>query len=357
MTTSVLKKRIVVFSSTLLITLIAFIVASEFTLSQNRFQVFAQSPSPTEPHQLFLPILDSQSSDDSVLATTLQGGSQNIGPVLRPPTSISTSSPSPFTLTWEIQVSFDSNNNSNPIIAHWIMNEIAPNGTVNVVTSIDISPNCTIVGNVSIDDIVAYFNGGYITCIELPNFQDEANKYTSNMRCGCQFDTETPPWVAAKFEVSGVTTPFYQPLVILQNEQQENVLQYGMELDDEFAWRTNLQFVNGLTFSSTPFALDADPITTFSGFNAAQIFSTLDLNTGGSHAFLNIHTLINDANSSGSGTFLSWHSQGSNTTSVNDPAYPPLTPTMLYIGKNSTTGELFKGEIEKIIIDPGCQTN
>lgn len=359
MTISTFKKRIAVFLSTLLIALIMLIAAADFTPLQNHFQVFAQNVNPTGQHQLFLPILgtsgDVQSSDDLLQATRLL----DQGPVLGPPIP----APDTFSLTWDIQVSFDANNGNNPIIAHWIMNEIKSDGTANVVKDIDISSNCTIVGDVSITETVALFNGGHIICTDLPDFQATANAYTANLRCECIFDLKTPPWVAGKFTIAGNNTKgTQQALITLVDEPGDGsraLLQYEAKHSHRNFWQTNLLFDAAPAFSSPLFSVDSHPLTTFSGFDPARIFNTIDFNAGENYKLIKIPELIDVADTLAPDTFLSWYSNGFETLQVQDPIYADITPTTLYIGANPTDPKVlpFKGKIETIIVDPGCKGN
>jgi len=90
MTTSILKKRIAVFSSIPLIALIMLIAASDFTPSQNQSQVLAQSLSPTVQHQPFLSI-DGASDGVQPSESTLLTTKKRTGPVVL----LSTPTPTP----------------------------------------------------------------------------------------------------------------------------------------------------------------------------------------------------------------------------------------------------------------------
>jgi hypothetical protein len=244
-------------------------------------------------------------------------------------------------LTWEFQFAVA----NSELAAQWVMKEVADDGTTTIVQRVDLRELCSIHGAVTLTDSQANFTDGYIAC-NLPNFEAEVQNYlASASECECAFTLQTPPWVAATFEVFGwiASKP---PLVAVENGFRYEITHLGS------SYHTRWVFDSQNSLDGPPFPLTGQQ-TTFTGYNPAWVLPTLALDSH--NAFLHDVAFTQAAMNTPDYAFLSWlPTQSLVTTPVLDYSVNP-SPTTIYIGGEPSSNARFIGTLDKLTLDPGCR--
>jgi len=246
-------------------------------------------------------------------------------------------------LTWEFQFAVD----NSELATQWVMKAVADDGTTTIVQRVDLRELCSIHGAVTLTDAQANFTGGYIAC-NLPNFETEVQSYlASASECECAFNLQTPPWVAASFEIFGIIVS-KPPLVVVENGFRYELSVTPLGSNHYTRWVFDSQ--NSLDGPTFPFTGQQ---TTFTGYNPAWVLPTLALDSH--NAFLHDVAFAQAAMNTPDYAFLSWlptHSQI--TTPVLDYNVNP-SPAIIYIGGQPGSRDRFIGTLDKLTLDPGCR--
>lgn len=306
-----------------------------------------------QAHRLFMPV---------ALAAFAQEDHQARGklpPVLtNPPAPTSPPPPAPLTtlapitptlplttgvsLTWEFQFAVA----DSKLATQWVMKAVADDGTTTIVQRLDLSKSCLLNGAVALTGAQANFTGGYIAC-DLPDFATEVQNYIAASECDCDFNLLTPPWVAAHFELLGLTSDRTQPLVAL-----ENGFRYEIDLSNPGNGYTRWVFDSQHSLTGPSFPLAGEQ-RSFTGYNPAWILPTLALDAH--NTFLHDVTFAQAAMNTPDYAFLSWlPTQSQITTPVLNYSINP-SPTTIYIGGQPGSRARFMGTIDKLTLDPGCR--
>lgn len=272
-----------------------------------------------------------------------------------PPISISpllTSTPIisqslPFTketaLTWEFQFAVA----NSELATQWVMKEVADDGKTTIVQRVDLRDLCSIHGAVTLTNGQANFTGGYIAC-NLPNFETEVQNYLASVagtRCECAFNRQTPPWVAAAFEVFGMITS-KPPLVAVENGFRYEIIHLGSSHHTRWVFDSQ-NSLDGPTFPLT------GAQTTFTGYNPAWVWPTLALDSH--NAFLQDPAFAQAAMNTPDYAFLSWLPTQSLVTTPGLNYNTNPSPTTIYIGGQPGNNARFIGTLDKLTLDPGCR--